>query len=130
MYQSDFICTYKYLDSKEDSNLLYQLQLLQAFNLETWVDKDNETEREIQEEIGKLYDKCKDIPEFKELLNLNMIYSNPRTEAEEIEAFTTFFSYDSFDYLHRWIGEVINWGRINPETQRQLKEQLKKNLQN
>ena len=34
-YITDFICTYQYIDN-EESELLYQIQLLQAFNLNTF----------------------------------------------------------------------------------------------
>jgi hypothetical protein len=36
-YQTDFICTYKLMD-EEFTDDLYQIQLLQAFNLEKWDD--------------------------------------------------------------------------------------------
>ena len=37
LYQTDFICTYKLMDD-EFTDHLYQIQLLQAFNLERWDD--------------------------------------------------------------------------------------------
>ena len=36
-YQTNFICTYKLMD-EEFTDDLYQIQLLQAFNLEKWDD--------------------------------------------------------------------------------------------
>jgi hypothetical protein len=39
MYDSEFICTYKMMDSEEDQEQLYKIQLLQAFNLEEWNDE-------------------------------------------------------------------------------------------
>ncbi len=36
-YQTDFICTYKRMD-EEFTDDLYQIQILQAFNLEKWDD--------------------------------------------------------------------------------------------
>ena len=39
MYDSEFICTYKMMDSEEDQEHLYKIQLLQAFNLEEWNDE-------------------------------------------------------------------------------------------
>ena len=37
-YKTDFVCTYKLLKNQEDSLVLYQLQFLQAFNLNVWTD--------------------------------------------------------------------------------------------
>ena len=37
LYQTDFICTYKLMD-EEFTDDLYQIQILQAFNLERWYD--------------------------------------------------------------------------------------------
>ena len=37
LYQTDFICTYKHMD-EEFTDDLYQIQILQAFNLEKWDD--------------------------------------------------------------------------------------------
>ena len=33
MYNADFICTYKQMDNDDDRNLMYQIQLLQAFGM-------------------------------------------------------------------------------------------------
>ena len=38
MYQSDFLCTYKKMDSDTDKDELYQIQLLQAFDINSWDD--------------------------------------------------------------------------------------------
>ena len=38
MYDSEFICTYKEMDTPEEQEELYKIQLLQAFCLEEWDD--------------------------------------------------------------------------------------------
>ena len=39
MYQTDFICTYKNIDDSMEQEDLYRIQLLQAFDMDTWDDK-------------------------------------------------------------------------------------------
>ena len=50
MYNFDMLCTYKLMDNDEDRKLMYQLQLLQLFNLEKF------DEALLSEHINKLYD--------------------------------------------------------------------------
>lgn len=38
MYDSEFICTYKMMDTEEEQEHLYKIQLLQAFYLDEWDD--------------------------------------------------------------------------------------------
>ena len=38
MYDTSFYCTYKLMDSDEDKNIMYQMQLLDSFGLKKYDD--------------------------------------------------------------------------------------------
>ena len=61
-YSADFICTYKMMDDDDDRNLMYQIQLLQAFGMQKF------DEGEISEKTLQLYHTLKDCDEVKEIL--------------------------------------------------------------
>ena len=70
MYDSEFICTYKMMDSEEDQEHLYKIQLLQAFNLEEWNDE------VINDTMVELFDLMKlDENLYKILLSLSKVES-------------------------------------------------------
>ena len=50
-YSADFICTYKMMDNDDDRNIMYQIQILQAFGMQKF-DQD-----EINEKVLHLYQK-------------------------------------------------------------------------
>jgi len=78
VYQTDFLCTYKMIDN-EYTDYLYRIQLMQAFNMETWDDnvinsvcsKLYETliKNEIFRDIIEKASKTKDIKEIYEFIN-------------------------------------------------------------
>ena len=53
-YHADFICTYKLMDNDDDRNIMYQIQILQAFGMQNF-DQD-----EINEKVLHLYQKLID----------------------------------------------------------------------
>ena len=53
-YSADFICTYKLMDNDDDRNIMYQIQILQAFGMQNF-DQD-----EINEKVLHLYQKLID----------------------------------------------------------------------
>ena len=61
MYITDFICTYKRMDSDTDKEYLYKIQMLQAFGLEQWDD------RIIEQTINDLQLQIKDEEQFNAL---------------------------------------------------------------
>jgi hypothetical protein len=70
MYDSEFICTYKMMDSEEEQEHLYKIQLLQAFNLEEWNDE------VINDTMVELFDLMKlDENLYKILLSLSKVES-------------------------------------------------------
>ena len=98
MYCKDFLTTYKTIDDDNLSLSLYQSQLMQAFNMDTFnenaiANKIDNIEKELEQ---NLY-----INEIKEKLleTLLKTYNNPLLTKENI--FTMFFSYDYFDEFHK-----------------------------
>ena len=61
MYDTGFYCTYKLMDTYEDKQIMYQLQLLDAFGLKKYDDD------KINEEITLIHSKIKECPQFKEI---------------------------------------------------------------
>ena len=99
MYNFDMLCTYKLMDNDEDRKLMYQLQLLQLFNLEKF------DEALLSEHINKLYDT------FKENKNIiDLIEKNPYKNRlmNNILVFQTFFSYDTLDIFHKCLQDLRN----------------------
>ena len=95
MYQTDFMCTYKLMeesdilsddedddctmDNKKYANMLYQMQLLQAFNLNVWKDDI------IDKELKHLYSLCENNTQFKELFHLiNLAYTLDPHKIQEL----------------------------------------------
>ena len=85
----DFICTYHMIDDKEDSDLLYKIQLLQAFDLKDF------DENKIIKEQNIIFEKWN---QHKQIYNLILLlkekyklYSN-----DDNIIFQLLFSYDYF----------------------------------
>ena len=135
MYITDFICTYKRMDSDTDKEYLYKIQMLQAFGLEQWDD------RIIEQTINDLQLQIKDEEQFKLILNaakkspkLGMMISlmfqdNPENDISTINRFDSIifimlFNYDLFDLMHKCICEHLNNGFIKRETYEEIMEHL------
>ena len=129
MYQTDFICTYKMMDTADEQEQLYQIQFLQAFDLQSW----NETEinnaimelfyrTRTNDDFKKILQKAHDNTEFKQILDLldlnkagaanNDEDHNGVDEVDEVDdtdeiMFTLLFKYEYFDLLHRCICDFI-----------------------
>lgn len=134
MYQTDFICTYKMMDTADEQEQLYQIQFLQAFDLQSW----NETEinnaimelfyrTRTNDDFKKILQKAHDNTEFKQILDLldlnkaeahedhnedgvdkvnDVDKVNEVDDTDEI-MFTLLFKYEYFDLLHRCICDFI-----------------------
>ena len=101
MYITDFICTYNKMecDENEYSYQLYQIQLLQAFNIKEFDDKIINDETEI------LYEKLKNEPEIIELINKR---KNDLLIDDELILFRSCFAYESFHKFHRLLCSLLN----------------------
>ena len=96
----DFICTYHMIDDKEDSDLLYKIQLLQAFDLKDF------DENKIIEEQNIIFEKWN---QHKQIYNLILLlkekyklYSN-----DDNIIFQLLFSYDYFYIFLACLRELL-----------------------
>jgi hypothetical protein len=102
--QLDYICTYKDITEEGEDEIglkqmCYQLQLLQAFNMIEFNDK------EIEDNITKLYTQLKEVSFVQELILKNP-YSYQLVDPDLV--FRTLFSYDYFDLFHKCLVYYYN----------------------
>jgi hypothetical protein len=116
MYQADFICTYKLMDSFEEQEDLYRIQLLQAFDLEKIdVDKINISTEELlktlssSDEFKQIINKARESTCIKEVIN-----SVGLSIEDDNVIFKMLFTYDYFDLLHWCICDFVMNGSIKP----------------
>jgi hypothetical protein len=116
IYNNEFICTYKSLEDEYSSNLCYQIQLLQAFNMTKYDDKI------LQINIEKIYNL------LRENIYIKKIYSLIEKKYPEINFINSFndnldnllflqilFSYDYFDLFHKELIHFFNNKNYNFE---------------
>jgi len=112
-YSADFICTYKLMDNDDDRNIMYQIQLLQAFDMRKF-DQD-----EISEKTLQLYQKLKDCNQVKEILEEGM-KANPEMNLSHEIMFMCLFSYQFFDLFHKCLIGYFTTGSISDESKCEL----------
>ena len=111
-FVTDFICTYKMINNYDDSFLLYNLQLLQAFGIP---DFDDEIVNKITEE---LYEKYK---ENEIIINIiNNTKTKIQVQYEDLDIFRMSFRYDTFYLFHSILCSLINNKEINKEYYSQI----------
>ena len=115
IYQPDFICTYKLMDTPEDQEQLYRIQLLQAFDLQTWNEEQiNDTMIElfsllvINADFKNILEKAK---ENKEIIDL---FERLNIVNDDDLVFTMLFKYEYFDLLHSCIADILMFDSIHP----------------
>ena len=107
MYDTSFYCTYKLMDSDEDKNYMYQLQLLDAFGLKKYNDD------KINEEITSIHNKIKECSQFKEICKACNENENFKDfKMDEIIMLICFFSFDTFDLFHKCLVDFFTHGYI------------------
>jgi stalled ribosome alternative rescue factor ArfA len=121
VYQTDFLCTYKLFDDNY-TDYLYKIQLMQAFNINTWDDiivnnvcnKLYETliKNEMFRDIVEKASKTKDI---KEIYDYITSHENIHNEKQKI-IFSLLFKYEYFDLIHHCIIEQFNNGYVRENT--------------
>lgn len=118
-FQTDFRCTYKRMLDPEDQENLYRIQLLQAFNMNTWDDDAiNDTVTEIYRKISQdtdfkiIFVKAQNNKSLNEMLAL--FNEDESIEQNEI-IFTMLFKYEYFDLLHRCISDYLREGQIKKD---------------
>jgi len=92
------------MDNDDDRKLMYQIQLLQLFNLEKFDDV------LLSENINKLYNTFKMNKNIIELIENNP-YKNQLMNNNLI--FQTFFSYDTLDIFHKCLQDLRNNNTIS-----------------
>ena len=105
-YNYEFLCTYKSLDEDYYRNLCYQIQLLQAFNMNKYEDFI------LSKNIEKLYYCLKDYYEIDIiLLSLKENYKNTNMaffiENNVLALFQLLLSYEYFDIFHKCLINYI-----------------------
>lgn len=116
VYQYDFICTYKLMDTPEDQEQLFRIQLLQAFDLHVW------NEEQINNTIVELFTKLNSNADFKNILekardskDINDLFQKLNmTDLEDDLIFTMLFKYEYFDLLHSCIADILMFDSIHP----------------
>ena len=120
MYQTDFICTYKLMDD-EFTDDLYQIQILQAFNLEKWDDNFiNTLCFDLYMILTKSDTIFRDIIErAKKNIDITNIYDSiiDKDDKEDDKIiFALLFTYDYFDLFHKCICEYMRNGKVSFQT--------------
>jgi len=124
MYQADFICTYKLMDSPEDQEMMYKIQLLQAFDLEEW---DDEKVHTILEE---LYNEIIGVPSLQVILDkiskvealqpiIEMTPHKTKSEKDQV-LFSLLFQYEYFDLFHNCVIDFTQQCVIKENTLQKL----------
>ena len=108
-YITDFVCTYNKMGDSDDSLIMYQIQLLQAFDLLEYNDDI------INKTTHELYEKFKDNSYI-----INIIKSNREYLDDELLLFRLCFRYDTFYLFHSIISSLINNKTINEEYYTQI----------
>ena len=120
MYQADFICTYKEMDSPEDQDMLYHIQLLQAFDLKTW---DDNIVKTALTELYPILQKDKSFSLILEQVSkveaLKLIIEmTPYTSqmGKDLILLTLLFQFEYFDLFHNCILDLTHKGEIREKT--------------
>ena len=104
MYNYDFLCSYHLISDEKLSNLCYQHQYLQAFNLDKY------KYDVIESTCNLLYDELKEISSFKELINkirkkldssAQVFFNIHSDNSDDTYIFFFFFSYEYFYLFHK-----------------------------
>ena len=112
-YSADFICTYKMMDNDDDRYIMYQIQLLQAFDMHEF------HEGKINEKTLQLYQTLINCKEVKEILEEGIKVNSEMQLTDEI-MFMCLFSYQFFDLFHKCLIDYFTIGSILEESKRDM----------
>ena len=106
----DLVCTYKIINTNiEESNMLYQIQLLQSFKLSHF------DEKVINEKIEIIYEEIKNHLKIIKLINL-VKEKNNKVHLDDFILFKILFCYDYFDIFLIALREISQTKTILPTT--------------
>ncbi len=113
-YNYNFLCTYTDFSNNYYSNLCYQIQLLQAFNMQKY------DEFILNKNIQSMFVLLKDNLEIKNILLLlskkitNLSFLNIFNKEEQIYLnYQLLFSYDYFYIFHKCFSNYLKHNNIN-----------------
>jgi len=105
-YVTDFICTYHLIEDLDDSNILYQQQFLQAFNLD-----DENSVMLLVDDVFKKVDKITEelYNKYKDNIHIQKLMDTISTDEDDDEniRFQLCFSYDFFYIMHNLLCKII-----------------------
>ena len=115
-YATDFVCTYHLIDDPDDSDNLFKLQFLQAFNAGSITQSDECLEdifNNVNVTTNKLYELYKKNEQIKKLLHTIKLSNNTMStfagdEENEFLNFQFCFSYSYFYITHKILCSLIN----------------------
>ena len=115
-YQTDFVCTYNKIDDQEDSVILYQIQILQAFNLLEFNDNI------INKITEDLYEKYKNNKYILKIIQhkFKIIKHKSNHTNNELDMFRLCFKYNTFHLMHSILCSLINNNEINQDNYKKL----------
>jgi len=116
-YKYDFICTYKLID-EEFRDMLYQQQILDAFDLERF---DANILREKQK---NLYEEIKTEADFIRVFEFICKKQKHLFCKDNLEAFIILFSYDYFNLFHRCLIDYFMNGMLNKLNYERLMDEI------
>uniref|UniRef100_A0A6C0IJL3 Uncharacterized protein n=1 Tax=viral metagenome TaxID=1070528 RepID=A0A6C0IJL3_9ZZZZ len=122
MYDSEFICTYKQMDTPEEQEQLYKIQLLQAFKIDNWDDdKVNTTLYDLytlmntDTHLETILQKVAKVEALQLLINMtqeSIDMENDNETYRELDKklllFSLLFKFEYFDLFHRCIYDFIH----------------------
>jgi hypothetical protein len=116
-YNSNFKCTYQIMDDLDDSNNLYRIQFLQAFNTYRWDSNiiDNTIQHIYSQLTNSIYGR-----NILKLVNLNVTITNFIHNSD----IYILFSYDYFYIFHDCLCDLINNGKITDDNYNYLITQI------
>jgi hypothetical protein len=135
MYITDFVCTYKKLKDEIDSDNLYRIQYLQAFDIN---DYNFKTINEKLEDLFFYFKNDKNGLEIMESLFkkkdkyyfLNFICDQTKDNKTNLEEFSNIFfilfCYDLFDLMHNCLNDLFNNGYISENNKELLINEIEK----
>ena len=110
-YQHDFVCTYKLMDTPDEQEQLYRIQLLQAFELYDW---DDAKVNDIIVEVFSILNLNSDFKAIieKAIKNDHIIelFETLKITYTDDVVFTMLFKYEYFDLIHSFIADILMQG--------------------
>ena len=133
-YITDFVCTYNLIDEYEDSFWLYQIQILQAFNLEQFNDeKVNVVTEQLYEQyknnsyiiaiLRSNHNEMDKMDKMDEMDEMNKIDEMDKMDKmDELTKFRSCFNYNTFYLIHSVLCSIINNMKINEKNYNKIIE--------